>query len=122
VFHSFISYGLIVHSKEKIVSLALLGLNFWGPRQEQPLREYTLQFARELVDLYHELVHSARGQPALPEHVPPAIQSYNLLPETVGLGFAGLESVFNYLRRNRSLQIPDEWKEHIPPPTSDVVQ
>ena len=115
-------YVFIVHSIEKDAILILLDLNFWRPRQDRPLREYTLQFARELVDLYHELVHSARGQPALPEHVPPAIQSYNSLPETVGLGFAGLESVFNYLRRNRSLQIPHEWKEHIPPPTSDFVQ
>ena len=86
------------------------------------IRVYTLQFAREIVDLYQELVSSPHGQPALPQPVPPAIESFESLPNEVGLGYAGLDSVFNYLRRNTSLRIPFEWKGHIPGPTIPLAE
>lgn len=85
------------------------------------MRHYTLQFGRQLVDLYDFLVTTPHGQPVLPQSVPPAIESFKSLPTEVGLGYAELLSVFNYCRRNKSLQIPLEWRDHIPGPTFNLM-
>ena len=78
-----------------------------------------MKFGRCLVDLYDNLVLSACGQSPLPESgpLPPAQQSFAALPEEgFDLGFAKLEEVFSYLRRNKGLVIPAEWSHLIPKP------
>jgi hypothetical protein len=81
--------------------------------------EYTIQFGRQMVDMYHDMVTTTRGQPALPDPLPSALESYLALPEgEIGLGYASLVDVFRYLRRGKSLHIPAEWKDHIPSPNS----
>ncbi|CAK9085402.1 unnamed protein product, partial [Durusdinium trenchii] len=78
---------------------------------------YPIKFARCLVDLYPDLVSSARGQATLPEAIPPALDSFLKMPETsAGLEFAALEEVFNYLRRGKRLSIPARWAQYISKP------
>ena len=36
--------------------------------------------------------------------------------DTDALQFAKIDEVYNYLRRNRNLQIPDHWKDLVPRP------
>ena len=82
------------------------------------LRVYTVPFGRTLSDLYDELVSSARGWPPLPDPLPPAQASFKaLVDDDPGLRFAGMEFVFDYLRRGRHLKVPAEWKDLIPHPT-----
>ena len=103
-------YSLIGHS---------LSNTMFPAQQWHQLREYTIQFGRCLSDLYPDMVATACGAPALPSCAapPPAQQSFESLPsDGFDLGYAKLDDVFNYLRRNRKLVIPSEWQHIIPKP------
>lgn len=113
------------HSKKRIQILLVERWN-WScfidvevvpPCPDLALRIYPIKFARCLVDLYPDLVSSARGQATLPEAIPPALDSFLKMPETsAGLEFAALEEVFNYLRRGKHLSIPARWAQYISKP------
>ncbi|CAK9063979.1 unnamed protein product [Durusdinium trenchii] len=79
-------------------------------------KEYTPQFARQVVDLYEDLVRTPRGLPHLPIHVPAALDTFQAMSDHCDLEFVELEPVFNYLRRSKHLVIPLEWRDHIPKP------
>ena len=82
------------------------------------LRVYPLQFGRAMVDMMPQLLTSARGQPQLPDHVPPGAESVMAMPnEEFGLGYTRLQDVYNYLRRGKNLVIPPEWASLIPAPS-----
>lgn len=79
-----------------------------------------MPFAQKLVDLYLDLVTSPRGQAPYPDPVPPALQSYQCLPEDCeGLRWAQLDAVYNYLRRGKDLEIPAHWRRFVPPPAPE---
>ncbi|CAK8994219.1 unnamed protein product [Durusdinium trenchii] len=80
---------------------------------------YPLQFGREMVDIFPHLIASARGQPRLPAVIPAAAASFQSLPseDAYSLGFAKLQTTFDYLRRGRHLLIPKEWEGLIPKPS-----
>ena len=88
----------------------------WAP----DLREYPLQFGRQVVDLYDSLTSTPRGFPPPVCHTPAAVDSFQALPDgtagSLGLSHADLESVFNYLRRGKHLAIPERWRHLIPKP------
>ena len=78
-------------------------------------REYTVQFARCMVDMFDALTDTPRGRPELPEPVPPAQVSYErMFDEDFGCGFHHVHSVFEYLRKGKHLVIPEAWRAHIP--------
>lgn len=78
------------------------------------LREYPVRFGFALVDIYDELVSTARGVP-LPAIVPPAIDSFLAMADAPDrLDTAGVHEAFNYLRKGKHLEIPDRWRPYIP--------
>lgn len=86
------------------------------------LREYPIRFGFKMVDLYDSLTTSARGRAILPTEVPNAMTSFENMPDSEtdvygAFRFADLMEVFNYLRRNKHLEIPKEWRHLIPKPT-----
>ena len=70
-------------------------------------------------DLYLAMVQSARGKGDLPDPCPPAIESFSRMTNdrSSGLEYAGLQEVFNYLRRGKYLDIPLNWRQFISKPT-----
>lgn len=81
------------------------------------LREYPIQFGREIADLFDSLTTTARGLPPLPNDLPAAVVSYEALSDQFGMGYAALQQVFDYLRRGKHLKIPAEWASVIPRPS-----
>lgn len=80
-------------------------------------REYPVKFGWKIVDLYPDLTCSARGPASFPDVVPPALDSYQGMPDEIGaLAFSSLIDVFNYLRQGKHLSIPDDWKSFVPKP------
>jgi len=78
------------------------------------LREYPVRFGFALVDIYDELVSTARGVP-LPTIVPPAIDSFLAMADAPDrLDTAGVHEAFNYLRKGKHLEIPDRWRPYFP--------
>ena len=80
-------------------------------------RIYPMRFARALVDLLEEMKRTAKGMPQLPDVVPAALECFNEWPSDEQIGsypFARVSQVFNYLRGNRKLKIPAEWRGSIP--------
>lgn len=81
------------------------------------LREYPVGFGWKLVDMYPKLTSTARGCAPLPENLPGAMASFMEMPqESDCLMFADIDDVFNYLRRNRHLKIPQHWQDLVPKP------
>lgn len=73
-----------------------------------------MRFGFALVDIYDELVSTARGVP-LPTIVPPAIDSFLAMADAPDrLDTAGVHEAFNYLRKGKHLEIPDRWRPYIP--------
>ena len=76
-----------------------------------------MKFGWKIVDLYHTLTTNVRGRAPCPAEVPSAIESYQAMPEECGaLEWAELTSVFNYLRQNKHMIIPNEWADLVPKP------
>ena len=77
-----------------------------------------MPFARALIDKVEDMKRTARGQPALPMEVPSLLETLSAPWPSTELDceceFAGFGEVFNYLRGNRKLQIPDEFRGIIP--------
>lgn len=77
-----------------------------------------MPFARALVGLHQSMKQSARGRPQLPMDVPSALQIFekDWIPHSSSCeySFADFRSVFRYLRGNRKLRIPSEWRVIIP--------
>ena len=57
-----------------------------------------------------------RGQPQLPSELPPALVSLQRLqPADSNIWrHVGFTDVYNYLRRNKKLQIPPQWRDVVP--------
>ena len=77
-----------------------------------------MQFAGAVADLVENMTSSCSGQPQATEQVPTALATFqmnwptNLEDEL--WQFAGIESLYAYLRKNKSLKIPPEWKAFVP--------
>lgn len=75
-----------------------------------------MPFARRLVDLLEPMKETAKGCPVAPVPTPKAVETFNQWPE-VNPGdwsFADFGEMFAYLRGNRHLIIPEEWRGTIP--------
>lgn len=66
--------------------------------------------------MVEEMKGDCKGLPALPAAVPPARSSFEALaPADPAIWRqVGFPEMFNYLRRNKHLNIPTEWKDLIP--------
>ena len=86
--------------------------------QSCQLREYPLKFGFKMVELYDQLITTKKGVPALPPCVPPALDTFNSM--TFGLDAeslwqeASMVDVCRYLRGGTNLNIPDEFRYHLP--------
>ena len=80
------------------------------------LRIYPTPFARHLVDLLEDMKASAKGCPELPALVPHARETLANWPATnrKDWEFSALAEVYQYLRGNRNLKIPTEWRGIVP--------
>ena len=75
-------------------------------------------FGFKIVDMYRSLTRTSRGLATLPEPLPDAMTSFREMPdESDSLMFANIQLVYNYLRRNRQMKIPQHWQELVPKPT-----
>ena len=83
---------------------------FFAPRQ------YPMRFAREVLDMVEPMKASCRGLPEIPAELPPAIVTFSELEwETSEVWmFVDLASVYEYLRGNKNLKIPTEWRPFVP--------
>ena len=79
-------------------------------------RIYPMPFARRLVDLLEPMKETAKGCPVAPVPTPKAVDTFNQWPEINpdDWSFADFGEMFVYLRGNRHLIIPEEWRGKIP--------
>lgn len=86
------------------------------------LRIYPMPFARHLIDLLDDMKATAAGRPVPPVDVPSALQSFSQWPEMIpgDWQFVDLAELYNYLRGNRNLQIPQQWRGTIPDRLGDA--
>lgn len=86
------------------------------PSAPATLRQYPMRFAREVLDLVEPMKASTSGLPELPENLPPAISTFTeaAWEESDVWMFVDLPQVYKYLRGNRNLQIPEEWRPFVP--------
>lgn len=80
-------------------------------------RIYPTPFARRLVDMLEEMKASARGAPVPPTEALDPLSCFedwrvDVIPED--WSFVDFAELFNYLRGNRHLQIPINWRSAIP--------
>ena len=76
-----------------------------------------MTFAREVLKMVEDMKRTCCGQPRLPSVVPPALETFKNMDwceNTELWEFAQLPQLFNYLRPNRVLKIPSEWKSVVP--------
>ena len=93
----------------------------WGSALCQyswPLRIYPMRFAGAVADLMETMKASCQGQPEAPEKVPSALETFQMdwattLDDELWQ-FTGIGDLFTYLRKNKKLQIPSEWKPFVP--------
>ena len=80
------------------------------------LRIYPWPFARALVDMLEDLKKSSCGTPKLPEVTPSAFTMFSSLwyRDDREWQYVNFAEVYNYLRGNRKLCIPPEWRGVIP--------
>jgi len=66
--------------------------------------------------MIEEMKSSCSGQPELPQVLPPGVVTFSWLKEadTTIWRAADLPNVFNYLRRSKRLQIPQDWQHLVP--------
>ena len=69
-----------------------------------------------MCDLMEDMKRTRRGQPQLPSELPPALMSFQQLqPANSNIWrHVGFADVYNYLRRNKKLQIPPQWRDVVP--------
>ena len=78
-------------------------------------RIYPLTFARTLASKVEQLKRSANGQPEVPAGVPPALETFCREWTSPDVWhFCDLKSLYEYLRKHKNLQIPQEWKPFVP--------
>ena len=79
-------------------------------------RIYPWPFARALIDMVEEMKETASGCPQLPDTVPSAFEMFNRSWDTPAdlWQYVGFDGLFEYLRGNRKLKIPPEWRTVIP--------
>ena len=83
-----------------------------------PLRIYPMRFAGAVADLVESMKTACQGQPEAPEKVPSALETFQMdwatsLDDELWQ-FTGIGDLFTYLRKNKKLQIPSEWKAFVP--------
>ena len=67
----------------------------------------------KMVDLYHDLTTTSKDMAKVPFPVPPAMESFKKMTDGhSALQFAALGDVYRYLRGNRRLSIPDNWRPY----------
>lgn len=81
-----------------------------------PPRIYPVPFAREMCDLMYDAQKTCLGQPQLPDSLPAAAETFQLLEcaDKQLWRHVDLAGTFNYLRRSRRLKIPVEWQGLVP--------
>ena len=96
------------------------GINFLVPNHTP--RHYPMPFARAVADQTEDFKRTRRGQPELPKDLPAAIYTFTKLEwsESDVWGMAGLPELYRYLRKSKSVEIPQEWRPHFPKDLSDV--
>ncbi|CAL1154504.1 unnamed protein product [Cladocopium goreaui] len=87
-----------------------------GNANLRPTEIYPMPFARRLVDLLEPMKETAKGSPVAPVPTPKAVETFNQWPEVnpADWSFADFGEMFAYLRGNRHLIIPEEWRGTIP--------
>ncbi|CAL1151064.1 unnamed protein product [Cladocopium goreaui] len=87
-----------------------------GTKHLRSTEVYPMPFARTLVDMLDAMKSTAKGQPALPMELPPALTTMGEPWPMADCewSFAGFGEVFDYLRGNRKLEIPPEYRAVIP--------
>lgn len=75
-----------------------------------------MRFAREVLDMVESMKASCKGLPEIPPELPPAVVTFTELEwETSDVWmFVDLGSVYEYLRGNKNLKIPTEWRPFVP--------
>jgi len=76
-----------------------------------------MPFARKMVDLLEEMKATAAGCPSVPAEIPEALRCITEWSEKVSSEdwqFADFAALYQYLRGNRHLQIPQTWRGTIP--------
>ena len=69
----------------------------------------------KMVDLYHDLTIDPKGCAPAPRKPPSVLESFLKMSSDHGAcAFADLEPVYSYLRGNKHLCIPDQWRPFIP--------
>lgn len=96
--------------------------NFWNLSRSSathdPPRIYPMPFARQIVDLVEDHKREAQGLPHCPASgFPPALEtlvSEGWFHESDLWQFVDFSQLYSYLRGNRNLKIPDQWKAVVP--------
>ena len=85
------------------------------PQASRP-RIYPMPFARHLIDRLESMKASCKGAPTLPTEVPDAKDSFTqwTVVNSEDWQFSAMAEVFQYLRGNRHLVIPQQWRGIIP--------
>ena len=76
-----------------------------------------MQFGLAIADIFEDLKATASGCPADPKQPISGIQAFlqaQASPDGELYKYAGLPSVFSYLRGCKALRIPDSWQPHVP--------
>lgn len=75
-----------------------------------------MPFARHLIDRLETMKATAHGAPVLPSEVPDAKDTFLQWVDVCheDWQFSGMSDVFQYLRGNRNLSIPEHWRGTIP--------
>ena len=94
---------------------------YWSPESRDKLEKTFAnpwKYTRNTPFVFGKYPVYYRGRPQLPMDVPSALQIFqeDWIPHSSSCeySFAGFGSVFRYLRGNRKLRIPSEWRVTIP--------
>ncbi|CAL1161775.1 unnamed protein product [Cladocopium goreaui] len=87
-----------------------------GNANLRPTQIYPMPFARHVIDSLESMKATCKGAPALPSEVPDARDSFTQWPvvNSEDWQFSAMAEVFQYLRGNRHLDIPQQWRGIIP--------
>ncbi|CAL1136900.1 unnamed protein product [Cladocopium goreaui] len=91
-------------------------LRYKGNANLRPTQIYPMPFARHLIDRLETMKATAHGAPVLPSEVPDAKDTFLQWVDVCheDWQFSGMSDVFQYLRGNRNLSIPEHWRGTIP--------
>lgn len=76
-----------------------------------------------MVDLIEEMKANARGQPALPDHIPSAFITMSTFEWECDPNlwrYVNFTQLYTYLRGFKKLHVPSEWRSIVPPLPSEI--